>query len=280
MTSCLGYFNQAVLHVFKQDFELGTVAHDFNPSAQEAKASESLFRIIPAVADGELFPRHPEKLFVSADFRPAPSIIGITNDEYSWDNPMFLYNYSDMGAQQTKEQPLSLRLQSMTPLPCPDKESEVMMLQDFLKLLKGHDITKAFPEAHASALESSIPYTASHCDNIRSLCPCLFQHPPNFFKDVRPPYMKASHGDDIFFVFGFSFWGSKFDFTDEMRLLNRRMTKYWSNFARHGNPNSMDLPHRPVFNQDELYLQLDVQPTVGLCSKGQQDAVLDQESAP
>lgn len=29
----------------------------------------------------------------------------------------------------------------------------------------------------------------------------------------------------------------------------------------------MDLPHGPVFNQDEQYLQLDIQPTVGYALK-------------
>nr|XP_044996751.1 pyrethroid hydrolase Ces2e isoform X2 [Jaculus jaculus] len=53
------------------------------------------------------------------------------------------------------------------------------------------------------------------------------------------------------------------DFTEEEELLSRRMMKYWANFARHGNPNSKDLPHWPILDQDEQYLQLDIQTTVG-----------------
>ncbi|XP_036032464.1 acylcarnitine hydrolase-like, partial [Onychomys torridus] len=94
-----------------------------------------------------------------------------------------------------------------------------------------------------------------------------FQHSPSFLRDVRPPHVKADHGDEIFFVFGSSYWGSKFDFTEEEELLSRRIMKYWTNFARHGNPNSMDLPNWPVFNQDEQYLQLDFQPNVGYALK-------------
>ncbi|XP_037062371.1 acylcarnitine hydrolase-like [Peromyscus leucopus] len=94
-----------------------------------------------------------------------------------------------------------------------------------------------------------------------------FQHPSNFFKDVRPPDVKADHDDEISFVFGSSFWGSKFDFTEEEELLSRKIMKYWAIFARHGNPNSMDLPHWPVFNQDEQYLQLDIQTNVGYALK-------------
>jgi carboxylesterase type B len=28
-----------------------------------------------------------------------------------------------------------------------------------------------------------------------------FQHQPSFFKDIKPPYVKADHGDEILFVF-------------------------------------------------------------------------------
>lgn len=30
---------------------------------------------------------------------------------------------------------------------------------------------------------------------------------------IRPPHVKAGHGDDIFFVFGSSFWGRKYEFS-------------------------------------------------------------------
>jgi carboxylesterase type B len=36
-----------------------------------------------------------------------------------------------------------------------------------------------------------------------------FQHRPSFFKDFRPPYVKADHGDEIFLVFGYQFGNIK-----------------------------------------------------------------------
>ena len=53
------------------------------------------------------------------------------------------------------------------------------------------------------------------------------------------------------------------DLTEEEELLSRRMMKYWANFARQGSPNNEDLPYWPKLNQDEQYLQLDVQTAVG-----------------
>ncbi|XP_005372125.1 pyrethroid hydrolase Ces2a-like [Microtus ochrogaster] len=56
-------------------------------------------------------------------------------------------------------------------------------------------------------------------------------------------------------------------FTEEEELLSRRMMKYWTNFARHGNPNSEGQTDCPVMNNNEKYLQLDIQPAVGQALK-------------
>uniref|UniRef100_A0A8C8W605 Carboxylesterase type B domain-containing protein n=1 Tax=Peromyscus maniculatus bairdii TaxID=230844 RepID=A0A8C8W605_PERMB len=102
-----------------------------------------------------------------------------------------------------------------------------------------------------------------------------FQHQPSFIKHVRPSYVRADHGDHLAFVFGSYFWGKKgesslfslIDLTPEEKLLNRRMMKYWANFARHGNPNSVGLPYWPELAHDEQYLHLDIQPAVGRALK-------------
>ncbi|EGW11236.1 Liver carboxylesterase 2 [Cricetulus griseus] len=96
-----------------------------------------------------------------------------------------------------------------------------------------------------------------------------FQHQPSFIKHkhVRPSHVRADHGDHINFVFGSDFWGMKVDFTEEEKLLNRRMMKHWANFARQGNPNSEGLPYWPELVHDEQYLKLDIQPAVGRALK-------------
>lgn len=35
-----------------------------------------------------------------------------------------------------------------------------------------------------------------------------FQHRPSFLKDIRPPHVKADHGDELLFVFGTLPWGA------------------------------------------------------------------------
>lgn len=36
-----------------------------------------------------------------------------------------------------------------------------------------------------------------------------FQHRPNVFKDSRPSFVKADHGNDVGFVFGACFWNGQ-----------------------------------------------------------------------
>ncbi|XP_003510979.1 acylcarnitine hydrolase [Cricetulus griseus] len=232
-------------------------------SEEELLAITKVFKIIPAVVDGEFFPRHPEELLVSADFRPVPSIIGINNDEYSWDIPMYLSNI-DTGKKMDR-QTIQDGLQNTQTQLMVSPDFTDMLVEEYLGDIEDPETLQVQFQEMMKDFMFVIP--ALQVARAQSpLAPVYFyefQHPTNFFKDIKPPHVKADHGDDIFYVFGSSYWGSKFDFTEEEELLSRRIMKYWANFARHGNPNSMDLPHWPTFNQDEQYLQLDIQPTVG-----------------
>ncbi len=51
-----------------------------------------------------------------------------------------------------------------------------------------------------------------------------------------PEWMGVMHGDEISFVFGEPL-NPKKNFTDEEKVLTRKILKYWSNFARYSNPN-------------------------------------------
>nr|XP_048284628.1 carboxylesterase 5A isoform X1 [Myodes glareolus] len=51
--------------------------------------------------------------------------------------------------------------------------------------------------------------------------------------------------------------------TEEEKSLSRKIMKYWANFARSGDPNGAGLPLWPVYDQDEQYLKLDLNISVG-----------------
>ncbi|NXT37192.1 SASB hydrolase, partial [Pelecanoides urinatrix] len=87
-----------------------------------------------------------------------------------------------------------------------------------------------------------------------------FQHRPNSATGVVPEFVKADHGDEIAFVFGKPFLAG--DATEEENKLSRTVMRYWTNFARNGNPNGEGLVHWPQYDLDERYLEIDLKQKV------------------
>ncbi|XP_051030251.1 acylcarnitine hydrolase-like [Phodopus roborovskii] len=235
-----------------------------NKSEEDILTINQVFKMIPAVVDREFLPRHPQELLASVDFHPVPCIIGVNNDEYGWILPKTIG--TDQTIKNITRETLQALLKSIAakmnlPPECSDllmeeymgdtEDTQTLQIQfnemigDFFIIIPALQVAN-FQYSHAPV------YFYEFC------------HDTNFFKEIRPHHVKADHGDEVPFVFGSSFWGIKSDFTEEEELLSRRMMKYWTNFARHGNPNSEGLPYWPVFDE---YLQLDIQPTLGQALK-------------
>ncbi|XP_040592497.1 acylcarnitine hydrolase-like [Mesocricetus auratus] len=236
-------------------------------SEAEILVINNVFMMIPAVVDGVFLPRNPQELLASVDFHPVPSIIGVNSDEYGWIFPMV------MGTAQTimgitrenlKAVMKNAAAQMMLPPECSDllmgeymgdtEDPQTLQIQftemmgDFIFVIPALQVAR-FQRSHAPVYFYE------------------FQHQPSYVKDVRPPHVKADHADEVPFVFGSYLFGMKLDFTEEEKLLNKRMMKYWANFARQGNPNSEGLPYWPMLDHDEQYLKLDIQPAVGQALK-------------
>uniref|UniRef100_A0A8C9QN38 Carboxylesterase type B domain-containing protein n=1 Tax=Spermophilus dauricus TaxID=99837 RepID=A0A8C9QN38_SPEDA len=217
----------------------------------------------PAVVDGAFLPRHPQELLASADFQPVPSIIGVNNDEYGWVITMVVSPpeiHKDID-RETMRAVLQRTSAQMLPAKCAD-----LLMEEYMGDNKdSHTLRLQFQEMMADFFFVVPALQVAHYQS--SHAPVYFyefQHRPSFFKNIKPPHVKADHGDEIIFVFG-SYINVKL--TEEEELLNKRMMKYWANFARNGNPNGEGLPHWPLFIQDQQYLQLDIQPAVGQALK-------------
>ncbi|XP_034378075.1 acylcarnitine hydrolase-like isoform X1 [Arvicanthis niloticus] len=236
-------------------------------SEAEILAINKAFRIMPAVVDGKFLPRHPKELLASADFQPVPSIIGVNNDEYGWLLPTVFEFSQTIKTTTRRNLKAILKItmeQMMLPPECGDLLMEEYMgdtqnpwtLQMQLREMVGdfEIIIPALQVAHFQSSHAPVYFYE-------------FQHRSRFLKNFRPWHVKADHGDELFFIFGSFFWGTKFYLSSEEKLLSRKMMKYWANFARHGNPNSKDLPYWPMSNQDDQYLQLDIHPSVGRALK-------------
>ncbi|KAG3257099.1 cocaine esterase-like, transcript variant X2 [Ictidomys tridecemlineatus] len=237
-------------------------------SEQEMLAITKTFSVIPAVVDGAFLPRHPQELLASADFQPVPSIIGVNNDEYGWVitmvvSPPEIHKDIDRETMRAVLQRTSAQMMKL-PAECAD-----LLMEEYMGDNKdSHTLRLQFQEMMADFFFVVPALQVAHYQN--SHAPVYFyefQHRPSIFKNIKPPHVKADHGDEIIFVFGSYINGIRVELTEEEELLNRRMMKYWANFARNGNPNGEGLPHWPLFNQDQQYLQLDIQPAVGQALK-------------
>ncbi|KAM5134101.1 cocaine esterase-like [Callospermophilus lateralis] len=237
-------------------------------SEQEMLAINKPFKIIPAVVDGAFLPRHPKELLASADFQPVPSIIGVNNDEYGWLLPLLfgppeILKDIDRETARAILQRISAQMMKL-PAECAD-----LLMEEYMGDNEDpHTLRLQFQEMMADFTFVMPALQVAHDQSAHA--PVYFyefQHPPSVIKYIRPPHAKAAHGDELVFVFGSYIHGIRVWFTEEEKLLSRRMMKYWANFARNGNPNGVGLPHWPMYVQDQQYLQLDIQPAVGQALK-------------
>ncbi|XP_069918675.1 cocaine esterase [Oryctolagus cuniculus] len=236
-------------------------------SEEEMLAITQPFMLIPGVVDGVFLPRHPKELLASADFQPVPSIIGVNNDEYGWVIPKLLFAI-DPQEERDRQAMQEITHQVTKQLMLPPALGDLLMDEYMGSNEDPKTLMAQFQEMMADAMFVVPALRVAHFQ--RSHAPVYFyefQHQPSFTKDLRPPHVRADHGDELLFVFRSHFFGSKVPLTEEEELLSRRVMKYWANFAHNGNPNGEGLPHWPMFDQDERYLQLNVQPAVGQALK-------------
>ncbi|XP_075833871.1 acylcarnitine hydrolase-like [Microtus pennsylvanicus] len=239
-----------------------------NKSEEEILAINKVFTHIPAVVDGEFLPRHPQELLTSADFHPVPSIIGVNNDEFGWGLPMML-GVDQIIKEITRETlPAILNYTTTTQMMLPPECSDLLMEEYMNNTEDALTLQIQYKEMMADYLFVIPALQVAKSQRSRAFVYFYeFCHVPSYVKDVRPPHVKVDHGDEMAFVFGSSPLDMKPVFTEEEELLSRRMMKYWTNFARHGNPNSEGLPNWPKMDDNEKYLQLDIQPAVGQALK-------------
>uniref|UniRef100_A0A4X2M4A7 Carboxylic ester hydrolase n=1 Tax=Vombatus ursinus TaxID=29139 RepID=A0A4X2M4A7_VOMUR len=208
------------------------------------------FGMFPGVVDGQFLPKHPEELLAAGEFNHVPSIISVNNHECGWMIPAV-----------TIQQIVTDKYHGFPP------EIMHLMMKEYLRDTEDPGEFRAQFQDMMGDLMFVIPAlkVAKYQHSDSPVYFYEFQHQPSIFKDVKPDFVKADHGDEIHFVFGiflFLFLDLG-EATEEEKLLSHRIMSYWANFARHGDPNGADLIHWPVYDQKEEYLQLNLQLSVG-----------------
>ncbi|KAM9046710.1 cocaine esterase isoform 4-T4 [Megaptera novaeangliae] len=203
-------------------------------SEEEILAINKPVSIIPGLVDGIFLPKHPQELLASADLHPVPSIIGVNNDEFSWMLPSVMNN-SDTQKEMDRET-IKDGLQIISTMMMMPPEFADLLMEEYIG--DSEDPQTLRIQFHEIMGDCIFVIPALQVAKLQcSYAPVYFyefQHQPSFFKDVRPSYVRADHGDEVHFIFRSPFGSSHIQLTEEEELLSRKMMKYWANFARNG----------------------------------------------
>ncbi|XP_066184076.1 fatty acyl-CoA hydrolase precursor, medium chain-like isoform X2 [Sylvia atricapilla] len=215
---------------------------------------------ISACVDGAFFPKSPRELLSEKSINAVPYIIGVNNCEFGWVIPMMM-----------KYPPFVDGL---------DKDVARQILQSnlavFIKGITSEDVDRVYKEYMGDAespaqvrdglldamgdlffVISAVEVARYHRDAGNPVYFYEFQHRPSSVEGVVPEFVKADHGVEIAFVFGKPFLAG--DATKEENKLSRTVMRYWTNFAKNGNPNGEGLVHWPQYDLEEKYLGIDLE---------------------
>ncbi|XP_018428899.1 PREDICTED: fatty acyl-CoA hydrolase precursor, medium chain-like [Nanorana parkeri] len=225
--------------------------------------SSSKFLPLPACVDGVFLPKPAQEILAAKENIKVPFMIGVNEQECGWMIPK------------------SLDLEFMDGLPKESLQSELSRSM-FLGAVSEVDYTlldEYFGDTD-DPLENrdrfldlqgdvmfvipALKMAKHHRDSGSPVYFYEFQRRPSLYGDSRPRWVKADHGDDLVFAFGGPFLrGGAFykshNFPEEEKRLSRTIMRYWANFARTGDPNGPGLVWWPQYDQDEDYLQIDIQ---------------------
>uniref|UniRef100_A0A8C6G8I9 Carboxylic ester hydrolase n=1 Tax=Mus spicilegus TaxID=10103 RepID=A0A8C6G8I9_MUSSI len=222
------------------------------------------------VVDGSFFSEEPLELLSQKTSKIVPSIIGVNNQECGYilpvrDTPEIL-----LGSNESTALTLIHTL-----LHIPTQHLYIVTKEYFHGKHSPTDIRDTLLDLFGDVffVVPGLVTARYHRDSGGPVYFYEFQHRPHCFQNSRPAFVKADHTDEIRFVFGGPFLKGDVvmfeEATEEEKLLSRKMMKYWANFARSGDPNGADLPPWPVYDENEQYLELDVNISTGRRLKDQ-----------
>ncbi|XP_002935836.3 fatty acyl-CoA hydrolase precursor, medium chain isoform X1 [Xenopus tropicalis] len=220
------------------------------------------FIILPACVDGMFLPKPAEEILAAKESNPVPFMIGVNNHEFSWVIPMSL-NISGFMNGMNKRDIQSL-LQSSPLLRIDSNAIPAIMEEYFGDTSDPIEVRDNFLELGGDMLFliPALKTANYHRDSGLPVYFYEFQHRPSLYGDSKGDFVKADHGDEIYFVFGGPFLSGDVTFqgdgTDEEEALSKKIMKYWANFARNGNPNGSGLTEWLKYDENEHYLELNL----------------------
>ncbi|XP_058701880.1 fatty acyl-CoA hydrolase precursor, medium chain-like [Poecile atricapillus] len=215
---------------------------------------------IGGCVDGVFFPKSPRELLSEKSINAVPYIIGINNCEFGWVLPMTM-KYPPFVDGLSKDVARQI-LQSQLPVFIKGVTSEVVdrVYKEYMGNAESPaQIRDGLLDAMGDVffVISSVEVARHHRDAGNPVYFYEFQHRPSSVAGVVPDFVKADHGAEIAFVLGKPFLAG--GATEEENKLSRTFMRYWTNFAKNGNPNGEGLVHWPQYGLEEKYLGIDLE---------------------
>uniref|UniRef100_A0A8C3BA76 Carboxylic ester hydrolase n=1 Tax=Cairina moschata TaxID=8855 RepID=A0A8C3BA76_CAIMO len=214
---------------------------------------------ISASLDGVFFPKSPMQLLSEKVINAVPYIIGVNNCEFGWVLPRMM-KFPEFTEGLEKDVARQV-LQNTLALSFKGAPSDVVdrVYNEYIGVAENRaQVRDGLLDSIADPLFvfSAVEVARHHRDAGNPVYFYEFQHRPSSAAGVVPEFVKADHAAEIAFVFGKPFLAG--NATEEEAKLSRTVMKYWTNFARNGNPNGEGLVHWPQYDLDERYLEIDL----------------------
>ncbi|XP_002741775.1 cholinesterase-like [Saccoglossus kowalevskii] len=216
----------------------------------------------PPVIDGQFITDEPRALVKKAEFEKIPILLGTLQHETGdmtfragipglSANNGFQFKYNKLHDVLTHCFPTAADVSPIIEQYVKRNNSEPTYFRDLLMDITA-DYSYVCPSLEFATLYSNVGLPVYYYE---------FDHRPSV--SIAPEWMGAVHGDEVPFLFGFPLKEGQDirHHTIEEKALSKKMMRYWTNFARTGNPNTesendIDENEWPQFGNDGKYILL------------------------